>query len=163
MSKWFSRWVSLSCLRQWLSDKIVETLYSNRATTENKRIHTPPPPLHSKLGCLLFSIGSSNSGTTLHSALLIIFIIFQVFGIEVEKFIWKFAIILIGLLTLIEFLLCNVIGTQKWCKTAKTIALQNLGRFPFVRTDRPDHSHHNENCFPFNQNYPGQPDQSNLK
>ena len=66
MSKWFSRWVSLSCLRQWLRDKIVETLYSNRATTENKRIHTPPPPLHSKLGCLLFSIGSSNSGTTLH-------------------------------------------------------------------------------------------------
>ena len=26
----------------------------------------PPPPLHSKLGCLLFSTGSSNSGTTLH-------------------------------------------------------------------------------------------------
>ena len=24
------------------------------------------PTLHSKLGCLLFSIGSSNSGTTLH-------------------------------------------------------------------------------------------------
>ena len=66
MSKWFSWWVSLSCFRQWLSDKIVETLYSNRATTENKRIHIPPPPLHSKLGCLLFSIGSSNSGTTLH-------------------------------------------------------------------------------------------------
>ena len=32
----------------------------------NKTIHTPPPPLHSKLGCLLFSKGSSNSGTTLH-------------------------------------------------------------------------------------------------
>ena len=43
-----------------------QSLYSNRATTENKRIHTPPPPLHSKLGCLLFSISSSNSGTTLH-------------------------------------------------------------------------------------------------
>ena len=28
---------------------------------------TPLPcPLHSKLGCLLFSIGSSNIGTTLH-------------------------------------------------------------------------------------------------
>ena len=25
----------------------------------------PPPSLHSKLGCLLFSIGSPNSGTTL--------------------------------------------------------------------------------------------------
>ena len=36
------------------SDKIAETLYSNRVT------------LHSKLGCLLFSIGSSNIGTTLH-------------------------------------------------------------------------------------------------
>ena len=29
----------------------------------------------------------------------------------------------------------------------------NLGHFPFVRTDRPDHSHRNDN-FPFNQNYP---------
>ena len=29
----------------------------------------------------------------------------------------------------------------------------NLGRFPFVRTDRPDHSRVNEN-FTFNQNYP---------
>ena len=29
-------------------------------------ILTPPPHLHSKLGCLLFSTGSSNSGTTLH-------------------------------------------------------------------------------------------------
>ena len=35
-------------------------------TSQNKRIHTPPLPFHSKLGCLLFSIGSSNSGTTLH-------------------------------------------------------------------------------------------------
>ena len=33
-------------------------------TSENKRIHTPPCPLHSKLGCLLFSIGSSNRGTS---------------------------------------------------------------------------------------------------
>ena len=66
ISKWFSRWVSLSCLRQWLNDKFVETLYSNMATTENRRIHTPLPPLHSKLGCLLFSISSSKSGTTLH-------------------------------------------------------------------------------------------------
>ena len=45
-------------------EKIVETLYSNRVTSENKWIHTPPH--HSKLGCLLFSIGGSNSGTTLH-------------------------------------------------------------------------------------------------
>ena len=36
----------------------------NTVTSENKRIHTPP--LHSKLGCLLFSIGSSNGGTKLH-------------------------------------------------------------------------------------------------
>ena len=42
-------------------DKIVETLFSNRVTSGNKRIHTPPPPLHSKLGCLLSSIGSLNS------------------------------------------------------------------------------------------------------
>ena len=47
-----------------IADKIVETLYSNRVTSENERIHTPA--LHSKLGCLLFSKGSSNSGTTLY-------------------------------------------------------------------------------------------------
>ena len=31
---------------QIIGDKIVETLYSNRVTSENKRIHTPPltPP-----------------------------------------------------------------------------------------------------------------------
>ena len=47
-----------------IADKIVETLYSNRVTSENKRIHNPA--LHSKLGCLLFSKGSSNSGTILY-------------------------------------------------------------------------------------------------
>ena len=55
-----------AAVRATMGDKIVEILYSNRVTSENKRINTPPPPLHSKLGCLLFSIGSSNSGTTLH-------------------------------------------------------------------------------------------------
>ena len=49
-----------------IGDKIVETLYSNRVTSENKRIHTHPCPLHSNLGCLLLSTGRSNSGTTLH-------------------------------------------------------------------------------------------------
>ena len=39
---------------------------SERVTSENKGIHTPPPPLHSKLRCLLFSIGRLNSSTTLH-------------------------------------------------------------------------------------------------
>ena len=47
-----------------IGDKLVDTLYSNRVTSENKRNYTPP--LHSKLECLLFSTGSSNSGTTLH-------------------------------------------------------------------------------------------------
>ena len=47
-----------------IGDKIVEALYSNRVTSEDKRIHTPP--LHSRLRCLLFSIGSWNSGTTLY-------------------------------------------------------------------------------------------------
>ena len=41
-------------------------LHSNRVISENKTIHIPPPPLNSKLGCLLFSTGSLNSGTTLH-------------------------------------------------------------------------------------------------
>ena len=52
-----------------IGDKIVETLYSNRVTTDNKRMHTHSPLptlLHSNLWCLLFSRGSSNSSTTLH-------------------------------------------------------------------------------------------------
>lgn len=36
------------CWQASISDKIVET-YSNRVTTANKRIHTPPP--HSKVEC----------------------------------------------------------------------------------------------------------------
>ena len=50
----------------------------------------------------------------------------KAFDTVVGSFLWKFAIILIGLLTLIMFWFCNVTGTQKWCKTAVTIALQNL-------------------------------------
>ena len=34
-------------------------------TYKNKTIHTPPPPLHSKLGCLLISTGRLKSCTTL--------------------------------------------------------------------------------------------------
>ena len=49
-----------------IGDKIVETLYSNKVTSENKRIHTPPPSLQTKLECLLFSTDSFNSGTALH-------------------------------------------------------------------------------------------------
>ena len=45
-----------------IGDKIVETLYSNRMTWENKRIHTPSLTSWG----VLFSIGSSNRGTTLH-------------------------------------------------------------------------------------------------
>ena len=37
------------CWQASIRDKIVETLYSNRVTTANKRIHTPP--LHSKVVC----------------------------------------------------------------------------------------------------------------
>ena len=37
------------CWQASIRDKIVETLYSNRVTTANKRIHTPP--LHSKVEC----------------------------------------------------------------------------------------------------------------
>ena len=57
-----------AAVRATIGDKIVETLYSSRVTSENKRIITPlpPRPLHLKLGCLLFYIGSPKSGTTLH-------------------------------------------------------------------------------------------------
>ena len=37
---------------------IVETLFSNGVILENKTIHIPPPPLHSKLRCLLFCTGT---------------------------------------------------------------------------------------------------------
>ena len=43
-----------------IGDKIVETLYSNPQSA------SLPSPFHSKLWSLLFSIGSSNSGPTLH-------------------------------------------------------------------------------------------------
>ena len=51
-----------------IGDKIFKTLFSNGITSENKIIHIapPPPPIHSKLGCLLFSTGGSNSGTPLN-------------------------------------------------------------------------------------------------
>ena len=45
---------------------IVRPLSSKYGVTyENKTIHTPPPPLHSKLGWLLISTGRLNSCTTL--------------------------------------------------------------------------------------------------
>ena len=47
-----------------MGEKIVETLNSNRVTSANKTVHTTP--FHSKLGCLLFSTGNTNSDTTLH-------------------------------------------------------------------------------------------------
>ena len=49
----------MSLYHMTIGDKIVETM------SVNKTIHTPLPS-HSKLGWLLFSTGSLNSGTTLH-------------------------------------------------------------------------------------------------
>lgn len=49
-----------------IGEKFIETLYSNKETSKNKKNNTLPCPLHSKLGCLQFSWGSSNSGITLH-------------------------------------------------------------------------------------------------
>ena len=43
--------------------------------------------------------------------------------------------------------------TTKTNKQKHGEATRNLGRFPFVRTDRPDHYRSNDN-FPFNQNSP---------
>ena len=46
---------------------IVKPLSSKYGVSyENKTIHTHPTPLHSNLGCLLISTGSSTSCTTLH-------------------------------------------------------------------------------------------------
>jgi len=39
------------------SDKIVETLYSNRVTSENKRVHTPSPSPPFKVGVFV-TLGS---------------------------------------------------------------------------------------------------------
>ena len=51
---------------QTIGDKIVDTLYSNRITLENKRIHTPSlsPPF--KVGVFVVFYSSLNSSTTLH-------------------------------------------------------------------------------------------------
>jgi len=49
-----------------VSDKIVETLYSYRVSSENEIIRTLPLSPLFKVGCLLFPLGSSNIGTTLH-------------------------------------------------------------------------------------------------
>ena len=50
---WESENFNISVYRTWaiemqaaMGDKIVETLYSNRVATENKRIHTPPVAQH---------------------------------------------------------------------------------------------------------------------
>ena len=39
-----SFWILCAMAKATIGDKIVETLYSNRVTSENKRIHTPSPP-----------------------------------------------------------------------------------------------------------------------
>ena len=55
-----------------ISDKIVETLYSNRVTSENKIIHTPPlsPPFSSNIGTTLYG-GDGGGGGNLYFLLLI--------------------------------------------------------------------------------------------
>ena len=73
MGSWFGLCTDVPLLRgggDCTKASIGETkflrLYSNRVTSENKRIRTPPlsPPF--KVGCLLFSTDSSNIGTKLH-------------------------------------------------------------------------------------------------
>ena len=68
-------------IKSTIGDKIVETLYSNRASSENHKKSAPlPPPLHSKLGCLLFSMGSSNSGIQSTEELQFMLLIKSFFG-----------------------------------------------------------------------------------
>ena len=43
-----------------------QDISSNGVLWRTKQYSPLPPPLHSTSGCLLFSTGSSNSGTTLH-------------------------------------------------------------------------------------------------
>ena len=65
----FSVGMTFPKMRLQSATKLLRLLYSNRVTTDNKRMHTHSPLptlLHSKLWCLLFSRGSSNSSTTLH-------------------------------------------------------------------------------------------------
>ena len=54
---------------QTIGDKIVETLYSNRVTLENKRIHTPSLSPLFKVGAFAVFYSSSNSGITLHEGM----------------------------------------------------------------------------------------------
>ena len=46
----YLEWLKI-CRIATISFKIVETLNSSRVTSENKTIHTPPPPLLERLGC----------------------------------------------------------------------------------------------------------------
>ena len=49
---WHSSLMLTSCSSYicTIGDKIVETLYSNKVTSENKRIYTPPPSSPFKVG-----------------------------------------------------------------------------------------------------------------
>ena len=49
---WHSSLMLTSCSSYicTIGDKIVETLYSNKVTSENKRIYTPPPSSPLKVG-----------------------------------------------------------------------------------------------------------------
>ena len=49
-----------------ISDKIVETLYSNRVTEQNNPHPSPIPSIQNWGVQLFFSVGSSNIGRTLH-------------------------------------------------------------------------------------------------
>ena len=60
MAHMLTRWLAYYTHSAKVSGKIVETLFSNMVTSGN------PCAIHSKLKCLLCSIRSSNSCTTLH-------------------------------------------------------------------------------------------------
>ena len=49
-----------------IGNKIVETLYSNGVTSENKRIHTPPLSSPLKVGVFVVFYRELEHGTTFH-------------------------------------------------------------------------------------------------
>ena len=97
---------------------IVKPLSSKYGVSyKNKTIHTPPHPLHSKLGCLLISTGSSTSCTTLHGGARESFIFHFLIWQKVREFLWGKVSQLI-LLPVVAKKYINILNHLPWTSTS---------------------------------------------